>query len=167
MLQMSFRRYPHNNSWELEHLSVACKWFETLVWSILLSMPTHNFWRVSFLFLRVIFPNVSGENSIHHESKVEGKCSCSMGGFCLFFNCFYLRPIRKSWWGLSLCWFVFELRCLDPGENDRIYNEYGDCVIPFYECIFSILGLWLSSNVFKMEVLKHLMVASSKLHPAS
>lgn len=50
---------------------------------------------------------------------------------------------------------------LSPGENERIYRENGDCAIPFYECIFLILGFRLPFNDFEMEVLKHLLVASS------
>lgn len=57
MLQTSFRRYPHNDSWELEYLSVVCKWFETLIGHIFLSMPPYNFWRVNSPFLWVIFHN--------------------------------------------------------------------------------------------------------------
>lgn len=52
-------------------------------------------------------------------------------------------------------------------ENERICNEYGDYAIPFYECIFSIQGLRLPFTVFKMEVLKQLIVAPSKLYPTS
>lgn len=31
--------------------------------------------------------------------------------------------------GLFLDWGVFT-----PGENKRIYNEYGDCAFPLYKC---------------------------------
>lgn len=64
--------------------------------------------------------------------------------------------------GPSLDWGV-----LTPGENERVYNEYGYCAILLYECIFSILGLRIPCNGFKMEVLKNLMVSSSQLHPTS
>lgn len=42
---------------------------------------------------------------------------------------------------------------LTPSQNDYISSEYGDCVIPFYECTFSVLGLLLPFNAFEMEVL--------------
>lgn len=64
--------------------------------------------------------------------------------------------------GMSLDWGVLTL-----GENERICNEYGDYVFPFYECIFLILGLWLLFNGFKMEVRKHLMVATPQVYPSS
>lgn len=58
--------------------------------------------------------------------------------------------------GPSLDWGV-----LTPGEIERIYSEYDDCVIPFYQCIFSNLSLLLLFNGFEMEFLKHFMVALS------
>lgn len=45
MLQMSFRRYSNNDCWEPKHLSVVCKWFQTLIKYI---MPPHDFLRVCF-----------------------------------------------------------------------------------------------------------------------
>lgn len=56
---------------------------------------------------------------------------------------------------------------LTPGKNDRICSRYGECATSFYECIFSILGLRLPFNVFEVEVLKHLIVATSQLYFAS
>lgn len=47
--------------------------------------------------------------------------------------------------GLPLDWGVFTL-----GDNERIYNEYGDCAIPFYQCVFLILGIWFPFNDFEM-----------------
>lgn len=50
-------------------------------------------------------------------------------------------------------------------ENERICSEYGDSSTPLIKCVFSILGIQLPFNDFKMEFFKHLMFAPSYLHP--
>lgn len=59
------------------------------------------------------------------------------------------------------------LDVLITGEGERTYTKYGDCVIPFYACVFLIIGLRLPFIDFETKVLKHLMVATSQLHHAS
>lgn len=49
----------------------------------------------------------------------------------------------------------------------RICSEYDECTIPFYECTFSITGLCLPFNNFKIEILNHLMISPSQLNPVS
>lgn len=47
-----------------------------------------------------------------------------------------------------------------PLDKDKgICSEYGECVIPFYESTFLILGFRFPLNKFKIEVFNHLMVA--------
>lgn len=50
---------------------------------------------------------------------------------------------------------------LTPNEDERICNEYGYCVVPFYECNFSVLGLRLPFTAFDIEVLKHMVMTPS------
>lgn len=54
-----------------------------------------------------------------------------------------------------------------PNGNDMICDEYGDYVIPFYKCLFSILGFCLPFTSFEIEVLKYMAMTPSQLHPAS
>lgn len=54
----------------------------------------------------------------------------------------------------SLDWGV-----LTSEEDIMICSEYDGCVIPFYWCIFSILGLRLPFNSSEMEVFNHLMIS--------
>lgn len=66
----------------------------------------------------------------------------------------FLDVFPSSDWGI-----------LTPSENERICSKYSDCIIPFYKCIFSILGIWMPLNGLEMDVLNHLIVALSQLHP--
>ncbi|KAJ1418538.1 hypothetical protein SESBI_15835 [Sesbania bispinosa] len=58
------------------------------------------------------------------------------------------------------------LRC--PKEDDRICSQ-GDLdenfFIPMYKTVFADLGVWMSLMWFELEVLGHLEVAPSQLHP--
>lgn len=56
---------------------------------------------------------------------------------------------------------------LSPSEDDRICDKYGDCVIPFHGCTFSVMSLCLSFTAFEIEVLEHLEMGHSQLLPAS
>ena len=47
---------------------------------------------------------------------------------------------------------------LTSDENEKLCSEYGNCTIPFYECIFSILGFFLPFIAFEVKVLKHLVI---------
>lgn len=55
----------------------------------------------------------------------------------------------------------FDLSVLILDKYEKIYNEYGGYINPFYECTFSILGLQLPLNDLEVEVLNHLMNTSS------
>lgn len=59
-------------------------------------------------------------------------------------------------------WSVF----LVP-EKNRIYDSFGDCVVRFYEYLFTRLGLWLPFPKFKKVVLKNFKFSSSELYPGS
>lgn len=37
-------------------------------------------------------------------------------------------------------------------EDERICDEYGDCVIPFYECTLFFVGLLLPLSAFELEI---------------
>lgn len=52
-------------------------------------------------------------------------------------------------------------------EDKRIRSEYGEYVIPFYECTFSILGLHLPFNDLEIEVLNYLIISHSQLNRGS
>lgn len=60
-----------------------------------------------------------------------------------------------------------EWGALRPIENVRICSKYNECAIPFYEYLFSILGLYFPFIDFEIKVLKHLVVALSQLYPAN
>lgn len=49
-----------------------------------------------------------------------------------------------------------------PEEYKKICVKYSVCVIPFYECTFSILGLRFPFNDFKVYILNHLMISPSQ-----
>lgn len=91
-----------------------------------------------------------------------------MGGPRLLYHCVlffleksilidaFLEVRSSSHWGI-----------LTSNENERICIEYGDCTIPFYKCIFSVLGLLLPFIVFEIEVINHLVMAPSKIPSTS
>lgn len=56
---------------------------------------------------------------------------------------------------------------LTPNKNERMCSEYGDYVIPFYGCTFSVMGICLSFSVFDIYVFKHLVMTPSQLYPSS
>lgn len=71
-----------------------------------LVMPSPDFWRFNLPFSWGIFPisffisfplifpiHVLGENCIHHQSKIKGRCLHFIRGCWLFFKCFYFCPI--------------------------------------------------------------------------
>lgn len=61
--------------------------------------------------------------------------------------------------GKSLLWGL-----TTPSEDDRIWNEYGNCTIPVYEYLFSTLGVCLPFTAFEVGVFNYRMVAPSQLH---
>lgn len=48
-----------------------------------------------------------------------------------------------------------------PSQDKRLCDKYNACVIPFYECDFSIMDLHLPFSSFEVDVLNHLVVAPS------
>lgn len=56
---------------------------------------------------------------------------------------------------------------LNPKVNKRIGSAYGNCVIPFYKCTLSVLGLCLPFTSFETKLLKHPMMAPLQLHLVS
>lgn len=49
----------------------------------------------------------------------------------------------------------------------RICISFDDCVISFYECMFTRIRLWLPFNDFEVVVLKYLKFALSQHYPGS
>lgn len=59
-------------------------------------------------------------------------------------------------------------RGLFPPDGDKsICNEYDGCIIPFHECLFSLIGFCLPFYDFEINVMTHLMIYPSQLHPVS
>lgn len=52
-------------------------------------------------------------------------------------------------------------------EDYRVCNKYAGCVIPRHECLFSLIGLYLPFNDFKVDVLNCFLISHSQLHPVS
>lgn len=71
-------------------------------------------------------------------------------------NIMFLDVVPFSGWGI-----------LVHSEHERLCNHYKDCSTPFYECLFSSLGLHFPFNKFLGGVLHYLMVSSSQLYHAS
>lgn len=46
--------------------------------------------------------------------------------------------------GLSSDWGT-----MSPSEDERICDKYGACVIPFYDCAFSLMGIRLHSLILR------------------
>lgn len=53
---------------------------------------------------------------------------------------------------------------MSPSEDEIICDKYGVCVIPFYDCVFLTMGLYLPFTAFEIEVLKHLAMDPSQLY---
>lgn len=47
------------------------------------------------------------------------------------------------------------------------YGQYGRCVIPFHEFIFSLVGYRIPFNEFEISVLNHLLISPSQFHHVS
>lgn len=63
--------------------------------------------------------------------------------------------------GLSSDWGI-----MMPSYDERIYDKYDACVIPFYACTFSTMGIRLPLTVFKVDVLNHLAMTLAQVHPS-
>lgn len=64
---------------------------------------------------------------------------------------------------LEVCPYI-DWGVLTLDEDKRIWSGYGECVIPFYEWVFSILDIWFPFNSFEIEVFTYLMVTPSQLY---
>lgn len=53
------------------------------------------------------------------------------------------------------------------GSEKRICSSFEDCMIEFYECLFTRIGLWLPFSDFEVVILNYLQVAPSQLHLGS
>lgn len=62
----------------------------------------------------------------------------------------------------SLEWLAHRV---DPKK--RIYSSFNDCLIPFYECMFTRIGLWSPFYDFEVVVLKYLKISSSQFYLGS
>lgn len=87
-----------------------------------------------------------------------------LGRSWIFGNNFHLLPNDHCW--VYQCWgrFILKLVALPIPTNKRIYSLFEGCYIPFYDCIFHKLGVWLPLAVFKIEVLEHLRISPFQLH---
>lgn len=54
----------------------------------------------------------------------------------------FLKATPSSDWG-----------ALTPTEYERICSKYHDCVIPFYDCTFSVMGVRIPFIAFEIKVL--------------
>lgn len=50
------------------------------------------------------------------------------------------------------------------GSKNGICSSFDECLVPFYEFLFTQIGLQLSFSDFEVVVLKHLKVNPSQLH---
>lgn len=50
-------------------------------------------------------------------------------------------------------------------EDERVCYKYESCIILFYECALSIMGICLPFIAFEIEVSNHLAMAQSQVHP--
>lgn len=51
VLQISFRRFPHNHLQELKHLIIVSMWYESLIEFIPFSKSSYNSWGVGCIFI--------------------------------------------------------------------------------------------------------------------
>lgn len=58
-------------------------------------------------------------------------------------------------------------KVLPPREEIMISNKYDGCVIPLHEWLFSLIGFNILFQKFRMDVLNHLVISHSQLHPVS
>lgn len=63
--------------------------------------------------------------------------------------------------GLSSDWGT-----LSPSKDERICDKYGSCIVPFYKCVIFTMPHCLPFTTFEIQVLKHLAMAPSQLHPS-
>lgn len=49
---------------------------------------------------------------------------------------------------------------LSPTLDQRVYDPYVGCVIPFHECPLSLIGYRIPFNEFEISVLNYLLVVS-------
>lgn len=56
---------------------------------------------------------------------------------------------------------------LSVESEKMICSSFGGCFIPFYECFFTRLNLWLPLNEFKEETLRFLNISNLQLHPSA
>lgn len=115
-------------------------------------------------FLLIFHFYVFGKNNIHQNSQKLQKNARSSWVDFVYTSVvsFFAREGNLDETFLDVGPFM-NWGVLAPSKNERICSEYGDCVNPFYERIFSILPF----NDFEMGVLKHLIFHLSQLHPAS
>lgn len=52
-------------------------------------------------------------------------------------------------------------------SDKRICSTFEECSIPFYECMFIRINLWLLLSEFELEVLKFQKVSPSQLYPGA
>lgn len=45
-----------------------------------------------------------------------------------------------------------------------MYSSFDECRVPFYETLFTRIGLWLPFSNLNVVVLKHLKISPSQLH---
>lgn len=64
--------------------------------------------------------------------------------------------------GSSSYWGIFHLK-----EDKRICNKYERYVIPFHECLFSLIDFRLPLNHFKIDILNHMIITPSQLNLVS
>lgn len=48
-------------------------------------------------------------------------------------------------------------------SEKRVRNPFDGCSVLLYECLFTMIGLWLPLSEFEVAVLKYLKVASSQI----
>lgn len=52
-------------------------------------------------------------------------------------------------------------------ERNMICSSFDNCMVSFYECLFTGVGFWLPFSEFEVVVLKCLKIAPPKLHSGS
>lgn len=51
------------------------------------------------------------------------------------------------------------------GPSDRVCNSFEGCLVPLYECLFTRLRIHLLFSDFEVDMMNHLKVPPSQLHP--
>lgn len=107
---------------------------------------SHSFWSVFLvlycIFLFGIFILYALRKSHISCVKIQRKMFVLHGRTVFSLQVFLSLPQRVILMGVFLdVGSSLNQSVLTLGENERIYNEYGVRVVPFSECIFSILDL--------------------------